>query len=536
MAKRPSKKTEQARLDGYINAVTGVGNALRDKRRGARFHVNELTAEQEENLWRGDDMAARVVELPVDEMLRNGFDIKIDEDAPDTGTTKTETEQKNDAGAPPFTQPKPGAPMIPSVPAKPPGVIEPRNAEGKALAKAVLARYEELRGPEMVQLAGHFERAHGGGAIILGVDDGSKDMTQPLNEDNISSLTWLNVLTPREMQAVRYYADPMAPKFGMPEVYRVQADVMSGDMATGLPTQKIQVSQVLVHESRCIIFPGTAVSRRQRMQRQGWGDSVFVRVAEILADFQGSYAGAAHLITDFAQAVMKVKGLADALIQKNDAVIVKRAQMIDMSRSLARMVLLDSEEDFERKATPVAGLPELLEKIEHRFAAAADMPVTLLMGISPGGLGSNGEQEIRFFYDRIKAKQHRMLKPRLERLLRIIMLSKDGPTKGTEPESWCVEFAPLWQMSDKEQADMRFVQAQTDEKYIANGVVIPEEIAASRFGGGRWSPDTVIDIDMRQQAASDYEDAKATAADAQAKAAKAVAAAPAPAPAPPPAK
>jgi hypothetical protein len=122
-------------------------------------------------------------------------------------------------------------------------------------------------------------------------------------------------------------------------------------------------------------------------------------------------------------------------------------------------------------------------------------------------MNATGASDIRLFYDYIKSLQSSYLRPRIERLLRIVMKSADGPTGGVEPEQWSFEFRPLWQMNDKETAELRKMVAETDAIYISNGVLTPEEVTQSRYGGDKWSMETVIDEDREEDPATPDEKA-----------------------------
>jgi hypothetical protein len=52
-------------------------------------------------------------------------------------------------------------------------------------------------------------------------------------------------------------------------------------------------------------------------------------------------------------------------------------------------------------------------------------------------------------------------------------------------------------MTEKEQAEVRKIQADTDAIYIDTGVVAEDEITYSRFGGGEYSTDTILDLEKR---------------------------------------
>lgn len=439
-----------ARFDGWINALTALGVAGRDKTHGAKFVPDELTDSECEELWIGDDMAARIIETLPGEMLRQGYALKID------------------AGG---------------------GGSQQDQSDAERQMKAKLA---DLQADESLLRALEYERAYGGGAILLGADDGAMSMDQPLNLQGVRSIEWLNVLMKRELVAAKWYSDPRNKRFGLPMTYTIQPDaVASGEVSKSL-------SQVEVHESRLIIFNGSPVSRRRMQKQNGWGDSVLVRCNKVLSQFGQTWGGAAILLADFAQAVIKIKGLAELLAGTSPKKVIDRAAAVDVARSIARAVIIDAEEDYERKATPLTGLPEMLDKFALRLSAAAGMPVSLLMGQAPAGLNATGAADIRFFYDRVKSIQTKKLQPAIERLIKLIFLTKDGPTRGVEPSNWGIEFASLWQPSEAEVAESRLKTAQKDEIEIRSGVVSPEEVAVSRYGGDKYSMETKIDLSARE--------------------------------------
>ncbi len=435
-----SAPTQKPHHDGWNNVLTALGVQGRDKRLSGQMAVTPLSHEQLLDLWRGDDVAARMIEVPPREMLRQGYNLRVaSEDA--TQSAKTQ--------------------------------------------KAIAAQMDDLGATTKLYDALCYERAFGGGAILVGADDGVTDLRLPLDVTRLKAVRWLTALHNREVQADRYYEDPTAPRYGSPMWWRIQPEIGSA-------------APVVVHESRLLLFGGIQLTRRQVWQNQGWGDPVLLRVYDVIRDFAQAYGGAAALLQDFSQAVFKIKDLAELIQTNQDEVVLNRLKIIDLARSMIRAVVLDSEEEFERKTTPLTGLDGLLDKFMLRVAAAVEMPVSLLMGQAPAGLNATGDSDIRWFYDGIKSRQSQKLKPTIERLLRMLFLSKEGPTKGKEPESWEVLFAPLWQLTEVEQAELRNKQANTDETYIRSGVLTPEEVAVSRFGGDGYSTETVIDLEARR--------------------------------------
>jgi phage-related protein (TIGR01555 family) len=461
------------RADGWRNVLTGHGVAAHDKTQAGYFVVETFTTEQAAEVWRGDDLAARIVEAHPNEMLREGFDIAVQ---------ATEEEEAAD--------------------------------EGKDLQEVIAEHWDRLDLTEALWLALCYERAYGGAGILMGVNDGQEDLSTPLNLDNVISFDWLTVLEPRELQPHRWYADPAAATFGQPAIYQLCA------LSPGLAYEPEQNDRALplteIHESRIVIFPGIKVSRFQQTSTSslaGWGDSIFTRVLRVLRDFNIGWGGASVLLSDFAQAVFKMKGLSEIIATDNGEMLKERIKAAELSRSTMRALLIDADgEEFERKQTPISGLPEMLDRFATRLAAAADMPVTLLFGQSPTGLNATGESDIRFFYDRIKALQTRKVTPAVEKITAPLLRLDSAAA----PERWSVQHRPLWQPTEAERATARKTQAETDQIYISQQVLSPDDVARSRFGGDAYSFETQVDFAEREALEVEEEAAAEVAAEKEA--------------------
>jgi phage-related protein (TIGR01555 family) len=436
MAKRKPKS------DGWENVATGAGIVGMDKRLEATPRALALGQEQCVEAWRADDMLARIVETVPDEMLREGWRISVPDDS--------------------------------------------------KLEQTLNDWQDDLDIPTHLQSALHFGRALGGAGILLGAQDGGS-WEEPLVPERVREYGFATVFTPQELIAETYYADPLAARYGDVATWRVSpVDVPTRGAGT-----IVTLAQPIIHESRIVRINGARTTRGQRLRNvyPGWDDSVFVRVLQVVADFQQAWQGTSLLLHDFAPPVLKLKALAKLLASVGSKALAERARGIELSRSVARVLILDSEEDYQRQTTNVTGLAELLDKLALRVASAASMPVTLLMGQSPAGLQATGDADIRWFYDSVRSRQNGQLKTILRRILRPAFAALGA----REPESWDVVFTPLWQPSAKEEADRRLVVAQTDDIYLRNQVVTSTEVGRSRFGGDEYSADTVIDVSLRDE-------------------------------------
>jgi phage-related protein (TIGR01555 family) len=321
-----------------------------------------------------------------------------------------------------------------------------------------------------MQEAFTWARAWGGALLILGVDGG--DPATPLEDEKARDIKFLNVVDRRFVAVRTWYSDPLKPNFGEAETYSI-----------GSINQQIAV----IHESRVIRFDGPPVDPLKRRELGGWTYSVLQRPYDVMRVFATAFQAAGVLTSDASQAVFTIKGLFEMIASKEKERLQTRMALVDMTRSAGRALLLDADgEKFERVKTDFSGYPEMLDRLSARLAASVDMPVTILMGTSPGGQNATGESDFRHWYDSIASQQGKELTPKL---LRVYSILARGMADGLE-----VEWLPLYEPTDQERAQTSFTQAQADGIYIDKGVVIPEQVAIARFGSGNGR----ISIDEEQ--------------------------------------
>jgi uncharacterized protein len=407
--------------------MTVVGRMGLDKSQGDYFVLDPVTMQQARELWQGNDLAAKIIEKVPDEALRPGFQVSVGGDG--GGEIKGEIEE---------------------------------GWKNLLLRDRLWQAYAWMRG-------------FGGGAVLLGADDGAKKWEIPLNEERVRSFDWTTALEPDDLTPADYYDDPQRDKGKYGEVRTYNLAATRG-------------TALKIHESRLIVFRGVQVSRHQQKMNNGWPDSILTRVKRVLNNHDMTWDSAAILMRDFAQAVMKIKGLAELILKGKDDVILRRLKAVALARSVAGAILMDTDEEFERQQTPITGLAEALDKWMVRLSAAGDIPVTFMYGISPAGLNATGASDITSFYDRIKVIEDLDFLPAIERVVRLQLVAM-----GVQPEQWSVSFNPLMRQTDMEKAETRKTVGETDVAYINAGVVPASVVARARYGGDEWSMDIHLD-------------------------------------------
>lgn len=444
---RKAKQKRRAHGDGYQNIATGLGVHGKDKRTAGALVLDVVPDATARDLWRGNDLAKRIIEDKPREALSRGIILTL---------------------------------------------------EDKDAAEKMIAYLEDLPGPVHIgkgatktMIMGRcYERAYGGGAVWPVVNDAAGGLDQPLDlTKTIPPIERLQIFEPRELRPGKLYTDLNHPKYGEPETWHVFPLAGSTDAIAE------------IHETRLIMFPGVRVTREQLTGTcSGWGDNALTPVMTVLNDFELSFGNAAALLQDFAQAVLKLDQLAEVLAADGQSEATQRLELMNYLRSSLRALVVDSKDSFERTTTSLAGYPDMLDRFMYRLAAAAEEPVTRLFGMSPGGLNATGESDESNWLSTVgRDREH--VTPMWESLLRFVFMASDGPTQGKEPAVWSVDFPPLKQLSAKEDAEARLIQMQIDTGYIDKDVYSADETAEQRFGGDKFSFETRINFEERQSLA-----------------------------------
>ena len=105
------------------------------------------------------------------------------------------------------------------------------------------------------------------------------------------------------------------------------------------------------------------------------------------------------------------------------------------------------------------------------------MPVTKLFGTSATGLNATGEGDQTSFYDDIAASQESELRYPLFEVVKLVV----GSVLGTIPKGLTLEFDPLWQMSDAQDAMVQLQRAQARKIYFDMSAVGCELIAKTLY-------------------------------------------------------
>lgn len=431
------KSNSSVNLDGFANLLTGLGMPGSDKSVGTFFKPDcKIPPEQLDFLYSGDGLTKTIVQIVPEQMLSKGFVVEGD-------------------------------------------------AEGY-----VKSRLETLNGLEKITEMMYWGRLYGGGIIVMGLDD-YRELWEPVDLTTLRNVNFLHVFDRYQVNQGTQPTidlDMSSSNYGLPVEYNIRFNAGNG-----------AYEYITVHHSRILRVDGISLPSRLKSMNQYWGESEIQACYREIKAYSSTFGNIASLIHSFVIPVFGIKGLSDSLNCGAESQVATRIAMANIAMSNLNMLVKDTEETFEKVSTPLAGVSEILDRFMMTVSSVTRIPVALLFGRSAGGLNSTGEHDTNAFYDFIIQQQEKKLKPVLEKLIRYIMLSKDGDFNGIEPENWTIVFNPLIENSPTDEANYRRTIAEIDEKYINLGVLEPHEVRNSRFGSGVYSDLITLDDEVELQ-------------------------------------
>jgi uncharacterized protein len=422
--------------DGWSNLMIGLGDKNRDKRENMEF-VQSATLSQGElsDLYRGEGLATKIIDIVAGDMLREGFSIDGDTDN---------------------------------------HVVKYCDKLGLDAALEEGLKWSDL---------------YGGSLVVMGIDDGTKVgkvLETPLREDAINKVDFFRVYERNQISWMDADIDndPTSKNYGKPRLYTI----------TPL-TQSNSLPEFKVHYSRCLRFNGKPLPEREAIKLQGWGDSRLQSAYTRIRGFASSLIASENLIEEFTLGILTINNLQDLIAGGKEDTIIKRMNQIDMAKHIMNTILVDKDEDFRRLTAQVNGIKDILEFLKAVLSAVTGIPEVKLFGEQSKGLGSQASGSIRLYYDDVKKRQKDDLRPQLMRVLSLIIKSADfkSSTGANIKDTWTMKFNSLWQLSETEIATNRNLQSQADERYIKSGALTAEEVADSRFGSETYSFETKLD-------------------------------------------
>lgn len=258
--------------------------------------------------------------------------------------------------------------------------------------------------------------------------------------------------------------DPLSPEYGRPKFYTVSSNTQGA---------------VNIHPSRIIRMFGTETpSQGFGYQR---GESVLQYLMTSVMQYDGVMANVASLVYEAKVDVIQYPGLSQVLDGGDQEVAFLKAQNLAMLMKGNNGVLLlegASSKDgvgavYSQKTMSFATLPDLIDRFQSQLAGAANSNRARMFGVSAGGMGSTGNLELSTYYDFINSRQSNYLEPAMTILDECIIRS----ALGSRPDDLWYEWNSLWQISDKERADIGNTLANAAKTLADAGILTADVLS-----------------------------------------------------------
>lgn len=261
----------------------------------------------------------------------------------------------------------------------------------------------------------------------------------------------------------KYYnsTDPLKPDYFRPSAWYVMG-------------KEVHESRLLILRSREVPdllkaaynFGGLSLSQLSKPYVDNW-----IRTRQSVSDLL-------HSFTTFV-----LKTTLSALTQSAEAMLA-RIQGFIYGRDNAGLMIVDKDsEDFDNVSAPLGSLDHLQAQAMEQMAFPAQEPLLKFVGYTPTGLNADTQDIIRSWYDRVKAKQEKVMGHLLTVALQVVQLSVVGRV---DPEI-TFEFVNLWELDAAGRAAVQKISADVDAVYMQEGVLSNEETRA-RLAGDPESP------------------------------------------------
>jgi uncharacterized protein len=322
-----------------------------------------------------------------------------------------------------------------------------------------------------------FARLYGGAAIVAFSVDGT-DLEHPINLKGLKKVVKLNVFDRHSITWLEedIERDYLSESYGEPAIYTIQPPV--GE-------------RFRVHRSRCHFIGGAITTADIKRKNNSWDDSILQAVYNALLNYGAVQNSSAEIVQDYVQKVLYMDNIMNQVASSGTGGLVDRLITTQKTLSNVNFLAVDSQyEKYEKHVSSVGGLADLWDRFAETITANSGYPISKLFGKQSTGLSNNSHNDLVNYYDDVNAYRHDNLTPAIDWIINILQFQAMWKTK---PEYYVWEFPSLVTPTEKENAEIKHILAQTDSIYVSMGAVDARELFEQRHANGTFHYDINIE-------------------------------------------
>ena len=415
----------------FINNTTGMGGSS-DKDLGGQFCAYRMPREEAEQLYAMSWAAAKMVDIPIDDMFWRGRRFTGD----DQNAIDAFEEAEHELGL------------------------------MTALPNAMKAG--QIFGTGLMIVC-HTE-ASGEGKL-------DKPFTPDMVQEGGLANLWVVDRWAASVQ--NWQTSPFQPRYGEVYQYRINARIFGSPSPLEIPGVSAQSASGshIVNRDRIFRFDGMRSPLTEGWTsgpwEREWGISLFTKAIDAIVRHASAHANAGQLLNEASIWVQKVQGFKMGIRGRpapGEVSVEELALEQSMLRSNYRTQFMDAEDEAERIAVAFAGIPDLLDHFQQILAAIGNIPMTRWNSQSPAGMNATGKGDADNWYLTVAAMQRRLVDPVLRRLDPYIA-AHAGIAEAPE-----YEWIPLGELSGKEKAEVDKLNTETLLAGLNGGVTDEDEV------------------------------------------------------------
>lgn len=226
------------------------------------------------------------------------------------------------------------------------------------------------------------------------------------------------------------------------------------------------------HRSRFLYFAQNEVPLILKPLYNFFGISLAQQVLEYVQNFTENRRSAQRLLNKFSLTIWRTD-MSQFLSGGDCNSLTQRVKYFNAQRSNDGTVLLDKEtEEMEQINTPLSGVTDIVSMSLDLAPVILGISKDKYFGDLPKGLNASSEGTNRIYYDKIQSLNEKICYDNVEKVLKILQLNRYGEID----DNISFQFAPLWEMDERERAEINKVKADTVAVYLDRGALSAEEV------------------------------------------------------------
>lgn len=337
------------------------------------------------------------------------------------------------------------------------------------LKDALESKLRKLRAKDIFNDMYRFDRMYGDGFISIGtIEKQDYVLSDELVPENLKRIPYINAFSNQMVNSFFINEDMFDENYGRVEHFEISRKQMDedGKYVTNQSTERVHRTRLIHQQSK-------------RLEGEHEGLSLVESLYDVLTVLDTSLWSVGQILYDFSFKVFKSDDI-DNLTNDEKAEL---GMLMDYKFRTEALAIISTTEELEKKATSVSGINELLEFVWDFLSGSVGIPKTILKGQEAGTL-TGAQYDVMNYYTHIASIQENELRPQLEYLIRLLLMSEEELGGRVDPDAieWSIEFNPLWSVDAKTDAEVRKIIAETDKIYMDSGVLDAEEVNETRFG------------------------------------------------------